>query len=95
MKFVPLNENILIERLEAEQKTAGGILLPDNAKEKPRKGKVLDRGEGKVLDNGKRGAFTVNVGDIVLFSSYAGSEITIGDKEYLIMTENDILAIVK
>ncbi|MCX7666740.1 MAG: co-chaperone GroES [Gemmataceae bacterium] len=95
MKVVPLNENILIERLEAEQKTAGGILLPDNAKEKPRKGKVLDRGEGKVLDNGKRGAFTVNVGDIVLFSSYAGSEITIGDKEYLIMTENDILAIVK
>ncbi len=95
MKVVPLNENILIERLEAEQKTAGGILLPDNAKEKPRKGKVLDRGEGKVLDNGKRGTFTVNVGDIVLFSSYAGSEITIGDKEYLIMTENDILAIVK
>ncbi len=95
MKVVPLNENILVERLEAEQKTTGGILLPDNAQEKPRQGKVLDRGEGKVLDNGKRGEFTVKVGDTVLFSHYSGSEVTVGDKEYLIMTEDDILAIVK
>jgi chaperonin GroES len=94
MKLVPLNDKILVERLEAEDKTAGGIILPDTAKEKPKQGKVLALGEGKALENGKRAAFQVKVGDRVLFSSYAGNEVTHEGKEYLIMTEDDVLAIV-
>ncbi|HVK12667.1 MAG TPA: co-chaperone GroES [Gemmataceae bacterium] len=94
MKVVPLNENILVERVEAEAKTAGGIMLPDSAKEKPKQGKVLSLGEGKVLENGKRQAFQVKAGDRVLFTSYAGSEVKIDGKEYLIMSEEDVLAIV-
>jgi chaperonin GroES len=94
MKVVPLNEHILVERLEAETKTAGGIMLPDSAKEKPRQGKVLELGDGKVLDNGQRKAFQVKKGDTVLFSSYAGSEVKVGGKEYLIMEEEEVLAIV-
>jgi chaperonin GroES len=94
MTVIPLNDNILVERVEAETKTAGGIMLPDSAKEKPKQGKVLELGEGKVLDSGKRQAFQVKKGDRVLFTSYAGSEIKVNGKEYLIMNEDDILAIV-
>ena len=94
MTVIPLNDKILVERVEAEEKTAGGIVLPDTAKEKPKQGKVLSLGEGRVLDNGKRQAFQVKKGDKVLFTSYAGSEIKIEGKEYLIMSEEDILAIV-
>ena len=94
MKVTPLNDKILVERLEAEEKTAGGIVLPDTAKEKPKQGKVLATGEGKVLENGKRSSFQIKVNDRVLFTSYAGSEVTVDGKEYLIMTEDDILAIV-
>jgi chaperonin GroES len=94
MKVVPLNDKILVERLEAEEKTTGGILLPDTAKEKPKQGKVLSVGEGKRLDSGKRAAFQVKVGDHVLFTSYAGNEVTVDGKEYLIMTEDDVLAVV-
>jgi chaperonin GroES len=94
MKVVPLNDKILVERLVAEEKTAGGIMLPDSAREKPRQGKVLSLGEGKRLENGSRAPFQVKVGSRVLFSSYAGHEITVDGKEYLIMTEDDILAIV-
>ncbi len=94
MKVIPLNDKILVERLEAEEKTAGGIVLPDTAKEKPKQGKVLGLGEGKVLENGKRSSFQVKVNDRVLFTSYAGSEVTVDGKEYLIMTEDDILAVV-
>jgi chaperonin GroES len=94
MTVIPLNDKILVERVEAEEKTAGGIVLPDTAKEKPKQGKVLSLGDGKVLDNGKRQAFQVKKGDRVLFTSYAGSEIKIEGKEYLIMAEEDILAIV-
>lgn len=94
MKLIPLNDKIVVERLEADDKTAGGIILPDTAKEKPKQGKVLAVGEGKALDNGKRAAFQVKVNDRVLFTSYAGSEVTVDGKEYLIMTEDDILAIV-
>jgi chaperonin GroES len=94
MKIVPLNDKIVVERLEADDKTAGGIILPDTAKEKPKQGKVLAVGEGKLLDDGKRAAFQVKTGDRVLFSSYAGSEVTLDGKEYLIMTEDDILAVV-
>jgi chaperonin GroES len=95
MNITPLNDKIVIERLEAEQTTAGGIVLPDTAKEKPKQGKVLQLGDGKVLDNGKRAAFQVKKGDRVLFTSYAGTEVTVDGKEYLIMTEDDILAVVE
>jgi chaperonin GroES len=94
MTVIPLNDKILVERVEAEEKTAGGIVLPDTAREKPKQGKVLSMGEGKMLDNGKRSAFQVKKGDNVLFTSYAGSEVTIDGKEYLIMTEDDVLAVV-
>jgi chaperonin GroES len=94
MKIVPLNDKILVERLEADDRTAGGIILPDTAKEKPKQGKILAVGEGKPLDSGKRAAFQVKVGDRVLFSSYAGNEITHEGEEYLIMTEDDVLAVV-
>ncbi len=95
MKVVPLNDKIVVKRLEAEDKTAGGILLPDAAKEKPRQGKVVSLGEGKRLESGKRTAFQVREGDRVLFSSYAGNEVTVGTEELLIMTEDDILAVVE
>ena len=95
MKVVPLNDKIVVKRLEAEEKTAGGIVLPDTAKEKPRQGKVLSRGEGRLLDNGKRAAFQVKEGDRVLFTAYAGTEVNIDGEELLIMTEDDILAIVE
>jgi len=95
MNIVPLNEKIVMKRLEAEEKTAGGIVLPDTAKEKPKQGKVLSLGEGKLLENGKRALFQVREGDRVLFTSYAGNEVTIDGDEYLIMTEDDILAVVE
>jgi chaperonin GroES len=95
MKVVPLNDKIVVKRLEAEEKTAGGIVLPDTAKEKPKQGKVLSLGDGKLLDTGKRAAFQVKEGDRVLFTSYAGNEVTLDGEEYLIMTEDDVLAIVE
>ncbi len=95
MKLVPLNDKIVVKRLEAEEKTAGGIVLPDTAKEKPKQGKVLALGEGKLLDSGKRAPFQVNDGDRVLFTSYAGNEVTVDGEEYLIMTEDDILAVIE
>ncbi len=94
MRVVPLNDKIVVKRLEADEKTAGGILLPDTAKEKPRQGKVRALGEGKLLDNGKRAPFQVKEGDRVLFTSYAGNEVNIDGEELLIMTEDDILAVV-
>ena len=94
MKVVPLNDKIVVKRLEAEEKTAGGIVLPDTAKEKPKQGKVLSLGDGKLLDSGKRAKFQVKEGDRVLFTSYAGNEVTVDGEEYLIMTEDDILAVV-
>jgi len=93
-KIVPLNDKILVERLEADDKTAGGIILPDTAKEKPKQGKILAVGEGKLLDTGKRSQFQVKIGDRVLFTSYAGNEINHEGKEFLIMSEDDILAVV-
>ncbi len=95
MKVVPLNDKVLVKRLEAEEKTSGGILLPDSAREKPKQGKVLSVGEGKRLENGKRAAFQIKVNDRVLFTSYAGTEVKVDEEEYLIMTEDDILAIVE
>ena len=95
MKVVPLNDKIVVQRLEAEEKTAGGIVLPDTAKEKPKQGKVLSVGDGKLLETGKRAGFQVKEGDRVLFTSYAGTEVNIDGKEYLIMSEEDILAVVE
>ena len=94
MQIVPLNDKIVVERLEADEKTAGGIILPDTAKEKPKQGKVLSVGEGKPLEDGKRAQPQVKVGDRVLFTSYAGNEVTVDGKEFLIMTEDDVLAVV-
>ena len=94
-KIVPLNEKILVRRLDPEAKTKGGIILPDNAKEKPREGKVVSVGSGKLLEGGKRSNFQVKAGSHVLFTSYAGSEIDVDGEDLLIMTEDDILAIVE
>lgn len=95
MNVVPLNDKIVVKRLEAESTTVGGIVLPDSAKEKPKQGRVVSLGDGKLLENGKRASFQVKEGDRVLFTSYAGSEVKIGNEEYLIMTEDDILAVVE
>jgi chaperonin GroES len=92
MAIRPLDDRILVEPLEAEEKTAGGILLPDTAKEKPQRGKVVAAGPGKLRDSGERTALSVKVGDEVLFGRYAGSEIKEGGKEYKVMRESDILA---
>jgi chaperonin GroES len=91
----PLGDHILIERLKAEDKTAGGIVLPDTAKEKPAEGTVIAVGEGRLLESGERVAFQVKKGDRVIFSSYAGSTVKYQGHEYLIMREEDVLAVVK
>ena len=95
MKTKPLGEKILVKRFEAEEKTAGGILLPDAAKEKPKEGKIIALGDGKLLDSGKRAKFQIKKGDKVVFTSYAGTEIDIDGEEYLLMSEDDILAIIE
>jgi len=93
MKLRPLADKVLIERLEAETKTKGGIVIPDTAQEKPRKGKIVRLGQGKLLEDGSRCKFQVKVGNIVLLSSYGGTEIKLDGKEYLIIEESDIMAI--
>ncbi|MCU0725210.1 MAG: co-chaperone GroES [Planctomycetes bacterium] len=94
-KVKPLNDKVLVKRLEAEEVTRGGIVLPDTAKEKPREGKILAIGDGKLLENGKRALFQVKVGDRVLFSSYSGTDIKIEGEEYLILSEDDVLAVIE
>ncbi len=94
-KLRPLGDKILVKRVEAETKTKSGIVLPDSAKEKPKRGKVLAIGEGKRLDNGDRAPLSVKKGDEVLFTSYAGTEIKLDGEEILIMTEEDVLAVVE
>lgn len=94
MKIRPLADKVLIKRLEAETTTKGGIVLPDSAQEKPRRGKVVSLGDGKLLENGTRSDFQVKKGDVVLFTSYGGTEIKLDGQEYLIMDESDILAVV-
>jgi len=95
MKIRPLGDKVLVQRLEAESVTTGGIVLPDSAKEKPQKGKVISVGDGKTLDDGTRGKMSVKKGDQVLFTSYAGTDIKIDGKEYLIMDESGIMAIIE
>ena len=91
----PLGDRVLVKRVEADEKTKGGIILPDTAKEKPREGVVISVGQGKVLDNGSRQAMTVKQNDRVLFSSYAGSEIKLEGDEMLILSEDEILAVIE
>jgi len=95
MKIRPLGNRIVVERLEAEEKTSGGIVLPDTAKEKPKEGKIVAAGEGEVLDNGERAKLSVSVGDRIIFESYAGTEVKVDGEEYLIMKEDDVLAVVE
>lgn len=95
MKLKPLNDRVLVKRLEMEEKTAGGIYIPDSAKEKPMKGEVVAVGPGKLDDAGERVAMTVKEGDLVLFAKYAGTEVSVDGDETLVMREDDILAIVE
>ena len=94
-KLRPLGDKILVKRVEAESKTKSGIVLPDTAKEKPKRGKVIALGDGKRLDNGERVAFSVKKGDEVIFTSYAGTEVKIDGEELMIMSEDDVLAVVE
>ena len=95
IKVRPLGDRILVERLEEEEVIKGGIIIPDTAKEKPQRGEVIAVGLGRLDDEGKRVPLDVQVGDNILFGKYAGSEVTIDDDEYLIMREEDILAIIE
>jgi len=92
MKVQPLADRIIIRPLEAEQKTAGGIIIPDNAKEKPQKGEVVAVGPGKVADNGQKVEMMLKKGDKVLYGKYSGTEVTIDGEDLLIMRESDVLA---
>jgi chaperonin GroES len=94
MKIKPLNDRVLVLRVEEEQKSAGGIIIPDTAKEKPQEGKVVATGPGKMGDDGKRVPLEVKVGDRILFSKYAGSEIKVDDVEHIFMKEEDILGVI-
>jgi chaperonin GroES len=95
MKIRPLADKVLVQRLEAQTKTTGGIVLPDSAKEKPQRGKIISVGDGKVLDDGTVQKLQVKKGNMVLFTSYAGTEVKIDGKEYLIMSESDIMAVIE
>jgi chaperonin GroES len=95
VKIRPLQDRILIQRVEEEEKTAGGIIIPDSAKEKPQEGKVVAVGKGKVLDNGQIAPLEVAEGDRVLFGKYAGTDVTLDGEDYVILREDDVLAIHK
>ena len=95
MDMKPLGDRVIVKRLEAEEKTAGGIILPETAKEKPKEGKVVAVGPGRVLDSGERSKMQLKKGDRILFTSYAGDEVKVVDEEYLLMKEEDVLAVVK
>ena len=95
MKIRPLNDRVLVVRVEEEQKTKGGIIIPDTAKEKPQEGKIIAAGPGKIGDNGKRTALNVKQGDKILFSKYAGTEIKIDGVEHIFMKEDDILGVLE
>ena len=94
MAVKPLDDRVLVKQSEAEERTSGGIVLPDTAKEKPQRGKVIAVGPGKLLDSGKRAESSLKKGDEVFYAKYAGSEIKIDDEEYVILKESDVLAII-
>ena len=95
MKFKPLGDRGLVQRVEANEEVRGGIVIPDTAKEKPQEGVVKAVGEGRILDSGQKVAMSVKAGDKVLFGKYSGTEIKLNDEEYLIMSEGEILGILK
>ncbi|RKY30991.1 MAG: co-chaperone GroES [Candidatus Omnitrophota bacterium] len=95
LKLRPLGDRVVVEPLEAQEKTKGGIILPDTAKEKPQQGKIIAVGKGRIDENGKHVPMEVKVGDVILYGKYSGTEVTIDDKEYVILREEDILAIVE
>ena len=95
MKLKPLNDRVLVKRLESEEKTAGGLYIPDTAKEKPSKGEVIAVGPGNVGEDGKRVALGVKKGDLVLFNKYAGTEVKLDGEEMIIVRQSDILAVVE
>ncbi len=94
MNVKPLADRVVLEAVDAEEKTSGGIYIPDNAKEKPQRGKIIAAGPGKIADNGQTIAMEVKKGDLVLYGKYSGTEVQIEGKDYLIMRESDILAVV-
>jgi chaperonin GroES len=95
IKLQPLGDRVVVERDESEAVTAGGILLPDNAKDKPTRGRIVSVGDGRMLENGARSPFQVKVGDRVLFTSYAGDTFKLGTRELLLLREEDILAVIQ
>jgi chaperonin GroES len=95
MKIRPLHDRIIVKRMEEQEVKKGGIIIPDSAKEKPQEGKVIAVGNGKVTDEGKRIALDVKAGDKILFGKYSGSEVKVEDEEYLILREEDVLAIIE
>ncbi len=95
MNLKPLHDRVLVQRVEEEEKTKGGIIIPETAKEKPIRGKVKAVGPGKMSDDGKRMEMSVKAGDYVMFNKYAGTEVKIEDEEHLVMREDDILAIIE
>ncbi len=95
LKIKPLDDRMVVQQSEAEEKTAGGIVLPDTAKEKPQRGKVIATGPGKLLDSGERGQMSARVGDEVFYGKYAGSDVEIDGTKYVILRESDVLAIIE
>jgi chaperonin GroES len=95
MKIRPLHDRVIVHRLEEEEKTKGGIIIPDTAKEKPQEGKVIAVGSGKILENGTKITLDVKVGDKILFGKYSGTEIKIEGEEFLMMREDDILGVIE
>jgi chaperonin GroES len=95
MKIRPLHDRIIVRRVEEEEKTKGGIIIPDTTKEKPMEGKVIAVGKGKILEDGKLQALDVKVGDRILFGKYSGTEVKIEGEEHLIMREDDILGVIE
>ncbi len=95
MKIRPLQDRVIVKRIEEEEKTKGGIIIPDTAKEKPMEGKIIAAGKGKVLEDGKIHPLDVKVGDRILFGKYSGTEVKIDGEEHLIMREDDILGVIE
>lgn len=95
MKIRPLHDRILVKRLQEEEKSTGGIIIPDTAKEKPAEGRVISAGNGKILENGEIKPLDVKEGDRILFGKYSGTEVKVGGEEYLIMREDDVLGIIE
>jgi chaperonin GroES len=95
MNIRPLHDRVIIQRMEEERTTAGGIVIPDTATEKPVRGKVIAVGNGKILDNGESRALDVKAGDVVLFGKYSGTEVKVDGEEYLVMREDDIMGVIE